>query len=137
MAEEEIIAVQETTPDTSQSDWDVKLRRIRAIAGISALFGVAAGALVLVVMLLSLYPSLRTTMHNLERTSEAAAVSVESFAGVSDEAAQNLANSASNLNEATVNLNETMENFARDSLDAGLSQALMGLVEELEQRNDR
>jgi methyl-accepting chemotaxis protein len=92
---------------------------------------------ILIVLLLSLYPSLRVTVHNLERVSAALAVSAENFADVSDETAQNLAQTSVNLNEASANFKETAANFENNSLEDGLAETIIRLLDQAGQRNPR
>ena len=116
---------------------DSMLRRVRTIAVISALSAVVVGVLALMAVLLSFYPSLQTTVNNLERISEAMAVSAESFAGISDEAAQNLANASANLNEASMNFNQASENFEQNSLGDGIAETVIRLLEQGERGRNR
>ena len=113
------------------------LQRVRAIAVISTLCAFVAGVLVLLAVLLSLYPSIRATLNNLERVSAAMAVSAESFAGVSDETAQNLASASSNLNAAAVNINNASANFERNSKDDNIAQTIIRLLEQQERQDRR
>ncbi len=132
MTEPEATPVVESTTDPSA------LQRTRTIAGISALFALAAGILVVVVLLVSLYPSLRATMQNLERVSAAMAVSAESLAGSSDEAVQNLVETSANLSAASANLTEATANLKRNSVDDRMAESIMRLLEQRqEQFNNR
>ena len=105
------------------------LQRVRTIAGVSALFAVAAGVAVIIALLISLYPSLRVTVQNLERISEAAAVSAESFGGASEEAAHNLVQTSANLSEASANLTEATANLERNSVDDRMAETIIRLLE--------
>ena len=116
---------------------DVILHRVRTIAAIALLGSMTVGVVILIVLLVSLYPSLRVTTQNLERVSEAMAVSAESLADVSDEAALNLAETSANLNEASMNINNATANFENNSVDDGIAETIIRLLEQSEQRNGR
>ena len=114
---------------------NVTLHRVRTIAAIALLGSMTVGVVILIVLLVSLYPSLRVTTQNLERVSEAMAVSAESLADVSDEAALNLAETSANLNEASMNINNATANFENNSVDDGIAETIIRLLEQSEQRN--
>ncbi len=113
------------------------LQRTRTIAAIVLLGFMTVGVIVLIVLMVSVFPSLLATAQNLERVSEAMAVSAENLADVSDEAALNLAETSANLNEAAMNINSATANFERNSLDDGISETIIRLLEQSEQRNSR
>ena len=127
----------EATPVADSSTGPSALQRARTIAGISALFALAVGVLVLVVMLVSLYPSLRATVQNLERISEAMAVSAETLAGSSDEAVLNLVETSANLSAASANLTEATANLERNSVDDRMAESIIRLLEQRQQFNNR
>ena len=113
------------------------LQRVRAVAAITLLGSMTAGVIVLIVLMVSIFPSALTTAQNLERVSEAMAVSAENLADVSDEAALNLAETSANLNEAAANINNASANFERNSVDDGIAETIIRLLEQSEQRNSR
>lgn len=113
------------------------LQRIRTIAGISALFALAVGVLVPIVMLISLYPSLWSTVQNLERISEAAAVSAESLGGASEKVALNLVETSNNLSAASTNLSEATANLERNSVDDRMAETIIRLLERRQQIEGR
>ncbi len=115
----------------------VTLQRIRTVAAIAALASISGAVVILIVLLLSLYPSLRATVHNLERVSAALTVSAENFAGVSDEAAQNLTQTSANLNEASANLKNTTEHFENNLTDDGIAETIIRLLDQASQRDPR
>ena len=104
---------------------------------IAALASISGAVVILIVLLLSLYPSLRATVHNLERVSAALTVSAENFAGVSDEAAQNLTQTSANLNEASANLKNTTEHFENNLTDDGIAETIIRLLDQASQRDPR
>ncbi len=117
---------------------DSTLQRIRTVAVISALSAFVIGVLAATIVLLSLYPSLRTTAHNLERVSDAMAVSAENFAGVSDEAVLNLVETSANLSAASANLTQATANLERNSVDDRMAESIIRLLEQRqEQFNNR
>ena len=120
----------EATPVVESNTSPSALQRTRAIAGISALFALAAGVLVVVVLLVSLYPSLRATVQNLERASAAMAVSAESLAGSSDEAVLNLVETSANLSAASANLTQATANLERNSVDDRMAESIIRLLEQ-------
>ena len=124
-------------PATMSPEGRWTLPRVRTIAAIAALASISGGVVILIVLLLSLYPSLRVTVHNLERVSAALAVSAENFADVSDETAQNLAQTSVNLNEASASFKETAANFENNSLEDGLAETIIRLLDQAGQRNPR
>ena len=124
MTEPEVAPVVDSTTVPST------LQRTRTIAGVSALFALAAGVLVVVVLLLSLYPSLRATVQNLERASAAMAVSAESLAGSSDEAVLNLVETSANLSAASANLTQATANLERNSVDDRMAESIIRLLEQ-------
>ena len=113
------------------------LQRVRAVAAITLLGSMTAGVIVLIVLMVSIFPSALTTAQNLERVSEAMAVSAENLADVSDEAALNLAETSANLNEAAMNINNASANFERNSVDDSIAETIIRLLEQSEQRNSR
>lgn len=127
----------EATPVADSSTGPSALQRARTIAGISALFASAVGVLVLVVMLVSLYPSLRSTVQNLDRISAAMAVSAEALAGSSDEAVLNLVETSANLSAASANLTEATANLERNSVDDRMAESIIRLLEQRQQLNNR
>ena len=127
----------EATATEPATTIDSLLPRIRTIAGISALAALAIGILILVVAFLSWYPTLRATLHNLERVSEAMAVSAEALAEISDETALNIAEASVNLNAAAANLDEATANFELNSLNDNLVGAVTQLLQQYEQRDAR
>ena len=122
------------TTEAPPAPVDAILQRVRTIAVISTLSAFVVGVLVLLGVLLSFYPSVRATLNNLERVSAAMAVSAESFAGVSDETAQNLASASTNLNAAAVNINNASANFERNSKDDNIAQTIIRLLEQQERQ---
>ena len=118
-------------------DVAVILQRIRTVAVIAVLVSIVVAVVVLVGLLASLYPSLRATVQNLERASSALAVSTESFAGVSDQAAQNLVDTSANLNAASASLQEATTNLARHSVEDGVAETIIRLLEEDRQPGTR
>ena len=116
---------------------DLTLQRTRAIATIVLLGAITAGVVVLTVLVVSLYPSLRATVHNLERVSAATAVSAETFADVSDEAALNMVETSINLNAASVNLNEATANLERNSTDDSIADTIIRFLERSDERGSR
>ena len=113
------------------------LPRVRAVAAIALLGSMTVGVVILIVLLVSLYPSLRVTAQNLERVSEAMAVSAENLEDVSDEAALNLAETSANLNEAAANINNVSASLERNSVDDSIAETIIRLLEQSEQRNSR
>ena len=113
------------------------LPRVRVVAAIALLGSMTVGVVMLIVLLVSLYPSLRVTAQNLERVSEAMAVSAENLAGVSDETALNLAETSANLNEAAANINNASANFEGTSLEDSIAETIIRLLEQSEQINGR
>ena len=101
------------------------------------MFALAIGVLVPVVMLVLLYPSLRSTVQNLERVSAAMAVSAESLAGSSDEAVLNLVETSANLSAASANLTEATANLERNSVDDRMAESIIRLLEQRQQLNNR
>ena len=120
----------EATPVVDSTTVPSTLQRTRTIAGVSASFALAAGVLVVVVLLLSLYPSLRATVQNLERASAAMAVSAESLAGSSDEAVLNLVETSANLSAASANLTQATANLERNSVDDRMAESIIRLLEQ-------
>lgn len=121
---------------TSAIRW-LTLQRIRTIAVIAALGSVTVGAMVFLVMLVSIYPSLRVTLHNLERISAATAISAENLADVSDEIALDMVETSDNLNAAAANLEEATANFELNSLNDNLVRAVTQLLKQQEQISRR
>ena len=111
----------EQPPAPGRPDIETICRRVRTIAGIAALAAVTIAVVALMVMAVSLYPSLRATVQNVERASEAVAISTEILAGISDEAALNLLESTANLNRATANLESISE-------ESRLGEVIVGVL---------
>ena len=125
-----------TGAETSGAGY-LTLQRIRTIAAIALLGAITAGVVVLMALVVSLYPSIRATVHNLERTSAAAAISAESLANVSDEAALNMVEASINLNAASVNLNEATGNLERNSTDDSIAETIIRFLEQTDERGSR
>ena len=116
-------------PDTQRpTDIDQTLGRIRNIAAIAALVVGTAAAVVVIVLMVSLYPSLRRTVENLETASASAATAAADFAAVSDATAQALSETSVNLNEAAVNFKEASENFRQNSQDDSIAETILRLL---------
>ena len=107
---------------------DHTLRRIRTGAAIAALSTTAIAVVVLLVLTVLLYPSLRRTVENLEMASAAAATTAADFAAISGPTAQNLADTSVNFNEAAVNFNQASENFRQNSLDDSIAATIVQLL---------
>lgn len=130
MTEQQSVAA---TTNTGRYD----LQRTRTIAAIVLLGFMTVGVIVLIVLTVSVFPSVLATAQNLERVSEAMAVSAENLADVSDEAALNLVETSANLNQAAASINNASANFERNSVDDSIVETIIRLLEQSEQRNSR
>ena len=125
----------ETSPDSETPGagyWT--LQRVRAVAAITLLGSMTVGVIILIILLVSIYPSMRVTVQNLERVSEAMVVSAENLADVSGETALNLAEMSANLNEASANINDASANLERNSANDSTAEIIIRLLEQRDSR---
>ena len=76
---------------------------IRNIAVIVTLAVTTLGVIIVILLMLSLYPSIRDTVENLESASKSMAEASEEFADMSEEGAQDFAETLENLRVASEN----------------------------------
>ncbi len=119
---------EQPTPATA-APGNSTLQTTKTIVAIITMSLTAVGIVVLLVIAVSLYPSLRATAINMEKASEAVAESAENFSNVSDETSQNLVSTSENFNQASMNFSEASANFHRNSLDDNMAETIIRVLE--------
>ena len=102
------------------------LEKIRAIFAIITMAVVSIAVVFLVLIVLYVFPAFNDTVQNMEKASADLARIADDYAAVSGETSQNIADSSANFLE-------TSENFRRHSVNEGVAQTIIRLLQDDQQ----